>query len=229
MKRVFLLLAFIHVALCLYSQDGVADDGDHVLVTLNDGRVVEGYVQTYWTQGKLFKRMNTSFTMSPKPDGENAEKYDADGVKAIDFVKKTSADGRYDHLESHLVANPSTFSPKRVLRQFVCVEGENAVGRMYWWNGVDSQKMQLGKMNISTIYGVCLRGDSVIVPFMTGNVVSLNAMRIRYKKTNPGLVDYVDRRILKGGRRLWEDMAYRPMLFLEICEEYFSRQSDGRR
>lgn len=65
MKRVFLLLAFIHVALCLYSQDGVADDGDHVLVTLNDGRVVEGYVQTYWTQGKLFKRMNTSFTMSP--------------------------------------------------------------------------------------------------------------------------------------------------------------------
>ena len=94
---------------------------------------------------------------------------------------------------------------------------------------MDSQNMQLGKMNISTIYGVCLRGDSVIVPFMTGNVVSLNAMRIRYKKTNPGLVDYVDRRILKGGRRLWEDMAYRPMLFLEICEEYFSRRSAGRR
>lgn len=69
---------------------------------------------------------------------------------------------------------------------------------MYWWNGVDSQNMQLGKMNISTIYGISLAGDSVVVPFMTGNVISLNAMRIRYKKTNPELVDYVDKRVLKG-------------------------------
>ena len=94
---------------------------------------------------------------------------------------------------------------------------------MYWWNGVDRQAMQLGTAGISTIYGVCLKGDSVIVPFMTGNVVSLNAMRIRYKKTHPGLADYVDRRVLKGGRRLWETIAYSPMLFLDICREYLEK------
>lgn len=195
---------------------------DHVRVTLNNGKVVEGYVQNYWVDGKLFKRMNTSFTMSPAADGKDAVSYDADDVKAIDFVQKTSPSGRYDHLESQLVANPSTFKPKATRRQFVYCEGENKVGKMYWWNGVDSQNMQLGKMNISTIYGVCLKGDDTVVPFMTGNVISLNAMRIRYKKTNPGLVDYVDRRVLKGGKRLWDTIAAEPMLFLKICEDYFS-------
>ena len=187
--------------LFLHAQQATDAERDHVRVMLNDGSVVDGYVQTYWTQGKLFKKMNTSFTMSPKPDGKDAVSYDAEAVKAIDFVVKTSADGRYDHLESHLVANPSTLRPRRVSRQFVYVEGGNEVGRMYWWNGVDRQAMQLGTAGISTIYGVCLKGDSVIVPFMTGNVVSLNAMRIRYKKTHPGLADYVDRRVLKGGRQ----------------------------
>lgn len=209
--------------LFLHAQQATDAERDHVRVTLNDGSVVDGYVQTYWTQGKLFKKMNTSFTMSPKPDGKDVVSYDAEAVKAIDFVVKTSADGRYDHLESHLVANPSTLRPRRVSRQFVYVEGGNEVGRMYWWNGVDRQAMQLGTAGISTIYGVCLKGDSVIVPFMTGNVVSLNAMRIRYKKTHPGLADYVDRRVLKGGRRLWETIAYSPMLFLDICREYLEK------
>lgn len=209
--------------LFLHAQQATDAERDHVRVTLNDGSVVDGYVQTYWTQGKLFKKMNTSFTMSPKPDGKDVVSYDAEAVKAIDFVVKTSANGRYDHLESHLVANPSTLRPRRVSRQFVYVEGGNEVGRMYWWNGVDRQAMQLGTAGISTIYGVCLKGDSVIVPFMTGNVVSLNAMRIRYKKTHPGLADYVDRRVLKGGRRLWETIAYSPMLFLDICREYLEK------
>lgn len=221
MKRICFSLLLLLAFLFVYAQNGKNVEDDHVRVTLTDGSVVEGYVQTYWTQGKLFKRMNTSFTLSPKPDGNGAERYDAEGVMAIDFVKKTSDTGKYDHLESHWVANPSTFRPRRVARQFVYVEGGNCVGRMYWWNGVDRQNLQLGQMNISTIYGVCLEGDSVIVPFMTGNVISLNAMRIRYKKTHPGFVDYVDKRVLKGGRRLWDEIAYSPMLFLEICKEYF--------
>lgn len=195
---------------------------DHVRVTLVDGTVVEGYVRTYWVDGKLFKRMNTSFTMSASPDGTDVVRYDADKVKSIDFVRKTSADGRYDHLESMLVANPSVFKPKATRRQFVYKEGDGRVGKIYWWNGVDSQNMQLGKMNISTIYGICLDGDSVVVPFMTGNVISLNAMRIRYKKTNPALVDYVDKRVLKGGKRLWDAIAVKPMLFMKICEDYFN-------
>lgn len=122
------------------------------------------------------------------------------------------------------MANPSLLKPKKTIRQFVYKEDENEVGKMYWWNGVDSQNMQLGKMNISTIYGISLAGDSVVVPFMTGNVISLNAMRIRYKKTNPELVDYVDKRVLKGGKRLWETIAAEPMLFLEICKDFFNKK-----
>lgn len=227
MKNIFLIAVSFLVSLNSFAHDGVATERDHVRLTLVDGTVKEGYIQEYWTQGKLFRRMNTSFTMSPGADGKDVEEYDATTVDVIEFVEKSSADGRYDRLESHLVANPSTLRPRRTVRQFVYVEGETAVGKMYWWNGVDRQAMQLGTANISTIYGVCLKGDSVIVPFMTGSVVSLNAMRIRYKRSHPGLVDYVDRRVLKGGRRLWETIAYSPMLFLEICEEWFQMQEEG--
>ena len=220
MKRILLFVLLVAAFVGINAQEQRDPENDHVRLTLTDGSVVEGYVQTYWVDGKLFKRMNTSFTLSSAPDGNNAVSYSADNVSCIDFVKKTSPDGKYDHLESHLVANPSLLKPKRTIRQFVYKEGENEVGKMYWWNGVDSQNMQLGKMNISTIYGISLAGDSVVVPFMTGNVISLNAMRIRYKKTNPEIVDYVDKRVLKGGKRLWDTIASDPMLFLDICREF---------
>ena len=80
--------------------------------------------------------------------------------------------------------------------------------------------MQLGQIGISTIYGVCLSGDDVIIPFMTGNVISLNAMRILYKKKDPAFVDYVDKKILKGGRKMWDAIAADPSLFLDICAGY---------
>lgn len=225
MKKILFLISAMFLALSAGAQDKDKDpEADHVKVTLTDGTVKEGYVQKYWVEGKLFKRMNTSFTMSPLPDGKNAEQYDADNVSCIDFVRKVSTDGRFDHLESHIVANPSTFKPGKTQRQFVYKEVSNSAGTIYWWNSVDSQNMQLGKINISTIYGICLTGDSVVVPFMTGNVISLNAMRIRYKKTNSGLVDYVDNRVLKGGKPLWDTIAAEPMLFLEICKEYLARQ-----
>lgn len=224
MRRILAFLIVSVACLCASAQQTGDKEKDHVRVTLSDGSVVEGYVQTYWVDGKLFKRMNTSFTMSPSADGKDARQYDAGKVRSIDFVQKTSADGKYDHLESMLVANPSVFKPKATRRQFVYKEGAGKVGDIYWWNGVDSQNMQLGKMNISTIYGICLSGDSVVVPFMTGNVISLNAMRIRYKKTNPELVDYVDKRVLKGGKRLWDTIATEPMLFMKICEDYFEHK-----
>lgn len=220
MRNILLFIIFTLISVGASAQNTRDPENDHVRLTLNDGRTVEGYVQTYWVEGKLFKRMNTSFTMSPAPDGNNAVEYSAENVKSIDFIKKVSSDGKYDHLESQLVANPSLLKPKRTMRQFVYKEGENETGKMYWWNGVDSQNMQLGKMNISTIYGIILDGDSVVVPFMTGNVISLNAMRIRYKKTNPELVDYVDRRVLRGGKRLWDTIALEPMLFLKICKDF---------
>lgn len=224
MRKILFLFLFAAFSACAVAQETRDPENDHVRLTLTDGSTVEGYVQTYWVDGKLFKRMNTSFTLSPAPDGNNTVSYSADNVRSIDFVKKTSASGKYDHLESHLVANPSLLKPKKTIRQFVYKEDENEVGKMYWWNGVDSQNMQLGKMNISTIYGISLAGDSVVVPFMTGNVISLNAMRIRYKKTNPELVDYVDKRVLKGGKRLWETIAAEPMLFLEICKDFFNKK-----
>lgn len=224
MPRILLMTISLLLTATLGAQEH-DPESDHVRVTLANGAVVEGYIQTYWVDGKLFKRMNTSFTMSEKPEGKDAKRYNAETVKSIDFVTPSSPDGRFDHMESQTVANPSTFKPKKTRRQFVHKEGETETGSVYWWNGIDQQNMQLGKMNISTIYGIKLKGDSVVVPFMTGNVISLNAMRIRYKQSRPGLVDFVDRRVLKGGKKLWTVISNNPMLFLKICGDYTLKEN----
>ena len=196
---------------------------DHVMVTMTDGRIVEGYVTAYWSETGLFKGLNRSFKMASTPGGDDERRYSAEEVSKVEFVKKTDASGDDDIISAD-VANPTTFHPRKITRQFVHVEDSSEVGVIYWWIGIDRQQMQLGSMQVSTIYGVRLRGDSVIIPFMTGNVVSLNAMRIVYKKKDKRLVDYVDRRILKGGGQLWKLLAQRPSMFLDIVAEYYEAE-----
>ena len=70
MNRIFLLvLSLVAVVAC--AQNTSKDyEKDHVRLTLNDGKIIEGYIQKYWIDGKLFKRMNTTFVMSPLADGK---------------------------------------------------------------------------------------------------------------------------------------------------------------
>ena len=193
---------------------------NHVRVTMADGSQREGYVTSYWSETGLFRGLNKAFKMSSTPDGSDEQRYTADEVSRVDFVVRT-AEGIDESVVAEDVASPTTFKPHKMSRQFVHVEDSADIGVVYWWNGIDRQQMQLGSMQVSTIFGVKLRGDDVVVPFMTGNVVSLNALRIVYKKKDPGMVDYVDRRILKGGKRLWARLAQEPMLFLSIVSEYY--------
>lgn len=194
----------------------------HVKVTMNDGSQRDGYVTRYWSDGGGFKVMNRKFRMME--NGLERE-YTADEVKAIDFVMKNPGSTLNENVISADVANPSTFSPRKVKRQFVHIEGTTEDGTIYWWNGVDSQQMQLGSLTVSTIFGVKLAGEDIIVPFMTGNVISLNAMRIRYKKTqHKQLVEYLDKRVLKGGQKFWDSIQRDPMLFLELIREYNNKQ-----
>lgn len=203
----------------------VADTPDkselsHVRLTMNDGTQREGYITAYWSETGLFKGLNRSFKMADTPGGNNETRYTADDVRRVDFVVRTS-DDIDESVVAEDVACPTTFHPHKVERLFVHVEDSTDMGVVYWWNGIDRQQMQLGSMQVSTIFGVKLRGDSLVVPFMTGNVVSLNALRIVYKKKDKHMVDYVDRRILKGGKRLWACLAQEPMLFLDIVSEYY--------
>ena len=190
----------------------------HVKVTMNDGTVKDGFVTRYWSDGGGFKVMNRKFRMME--NGKEKE-YTADEVKAIDFVMKNPESTLNENVITADVANPSTFYPNKLKRQFVHLEGTTDAGTIYWWNGVDSQKMQLGSLTVSTIFGVKLAGEDVVIPFMTGNVISLNAMRIRYKKTEyKGLVEYLDKRVLKGGQKMWDKIQRDPLMFLDLIAEY---------
>lgn len=209
------------ITMASMAQSTTPAEEHHVKVTMANGDTISGYVQKYWFEGTLLKRPNYSFTMSPTPDGKGARQYDADEVTSITFTQKTSKDGRYDHLVSMPVATPTMFNKGKTKQCLVYVEQKGESGDIYWWNGYDQQDMQLGKLNISTIYGFRLKGDNVVVPFMTGSVVSLNAMRLRYKKTQPELVEWLDRQIMRGGKKLWTQMASQPGIFMDLCNEYY--------
>ena len=215
---VYGLMVTIGLLLSPLKANAQKSEMSRVRVTMNDGTQKEGNVTRYWSDGGGFKVMNRKFRMIE--NGVERE-YTADDVKAVDFVMKNPQSMLNENVVSADVANPTTFSPKKVKRQFVHIEGTTNEGTIYWWNGVDSQQMQLGSLTVSTIFGVKLAGEEIIIPFMTGNVISLNAMRIRYKKTaRKELVEYLDKRVLKGGQKLWDKIQRDPMLFLELINEY---------
>jgi|GEM_PF-29094 len=206
--------------------DTTNNERDHVRVTMNDGSVRDGYVTRYWSDGGAFRVMNRKFTLR---EGATERELTADEVKAVDFVVPNPQSVINENVVSADVANPSTLHPRRVKRQFVHLEGTTDNGSIYWWNAVDKQQMQLGQLTVSTIFGVQLAGDSVVIPFMTGNVISLNAMRIHYKKTGRRvLTEYLDKRILKGGKSLWSNIQQSPTLLLDLIGEFNDNKNNSK-
>lgn len=226
MKRTVIAMWLLLMPLFLLAQPDPIED--YVRVELNDGQIIEGYITRYWSQNGLFRQMNRDFKMSLTPDGADEKTYTAEEVKRVSFIHPTLDNDTLKNLSAGVVSadvnNPSTFHPRRIIRQFVHLEGTTQRGEIYWWNGIDRQQLQLGGATISTIFGVRLADDETIVPFMTGNVISLNALRIVYKKKNPQLVNYLDQRILKGGGKLWKEISRNPMRFMELVDEYFEQE-----
>lgn len=210
--------------LTIYAQNS-GMERHHVRVTMQDGTTRDGYLKQYWFTGKLLKKPNIKFTMSSDSLYSDVREYSAESVSSVDFLLGDSLSRAFSRVESRLVANPSTLKPKKQSRIFIHTQYKAPIGEIYWWNGYDSNQMQLGTLSMSTIYGVRLRESQVIVPFLTGNVISLNAMRIFYKHQDAGLVEYLDKRVLKGGKRLWQTIADNPELFLGMCQEYYREKS----
>ena len=215
--RLSFLLLFVSVCVMMAQTN---DERDHVVVTLNDGKEIEGYITRYWTENGLLGSVNRSFKMVPLESKEEVH-YTAEEVQKVHFLQSVYGNNKEDVVSAQ-VAHPTTFNPRRQARQFVHFEDATDRGTLYWWNGIDSQRMQLGTATLTTIYGVRLKGDEVIIPFMTGSVVTLNVLRAFYKKRDKKMVDYLDQKILSGGKRLWENMAQHPGILLQFIDEYYS-------
>ena len=219
-RNMFIYGLLVAAGLLLSPAEAKAQQSElsHVRVTMNDGSQREGYVTRYWSDGGAFRVMNRKFRMM---EGGKEREYTADEVKAVNFVMKNPSSELNEDVVTADVANPSSFRPRKVKRQFVHFECSSPDGEIFWWNSIDSQQMQLGSLTVSTIFGIRLKGDDIIIPFMTGNVISLNAMRICYKKTpRAGMVEYLDKQVLRGGKRLWTSIQQEPSLFLEMIDEY---------
>ena len=217
-KRLFLCLFLFAFITVMMAQGN--NERDHVVVTLHDGTEVEGFVTRYWTENGLLGSVNCDFKMRPLNTSEERH-YNAEQVEKIRFIHAIYGNNK-ENVISAQVAHPTTFRPHRQVRQFVHIEDATSRGTIYWWNGIDSQRMQLGTATLTTIYGVRLADDEVIIPFMTGSVVTLNVFRNVYKKKDKKLVDYLDQRILSGGKRLWDTMSQHPGMLLQFIDDYYS-------
>lgn len=217
-KRLFLCLFLFAFITVMMAQGN--NERDHVVVTLHDGTEVEGFITRYWTENGLLGSVNRDFKMRPLNTSEERH-YNAEQVEKIRFIHAIYGNNK-ENVISAQVAHPTTFRPHRQVRQFVHIEDATSRGTIYWWNGIDSQRMQLGTATLTTIYGVRLADDEIIIPFMTGSVVTLNVFRNVYKKKDKKLVDYLDQRILSGGKRLWDTMSQHPGMLLQIIDDYYS-------
>ena len=217
-KRLFLCLFLFAFITVMMAQGN--NERDHVVVTLHDGTEVEGFVTRYWTENGLLGSVNRDFKMRPLNTSEERH-YNAEQVEKIRFIHAIYGNNK-ENVISAQVAHPTTFRPHRQVRQFVHIEDATSRGTIYWWNGIDSQRMQLGTATLTTIYGVRLADDEIIIPFMTGSVVTLNVFRNVYKKKDKKLVDYLDQRILSGGKRLWDTMSQHPGMLLQFIDDYYS-------
>ncbi|MFR3852702.1 MAG: hypothetical protein ACLTXP_11265, partial [Odoribacter splanchnicus] len=82
MQRMILLAVTVFIMLTTVSQaeakNPEAQEFRRVVVTLNDGTTVEGYVKNSWHADNALlkmKRENYSFTLVPTPDSKEATKY----------------------------------------------------------------------------------------------------------------------------------------------------------
>lgn len=95
MQRMILLAVTVFITLTTVSQaeakNPEAQEFRRVVVTLNDGTTVEGYVKNSWHADNALlkmKRENYSFTLVPTPDSKEATKYTAEEVRSIEYTEK---------------------------------------------------------------------------------------------------------------------------------------------
>lgn len=189
MKHYLLSFLLVMVAFCTLQAAGAIESDDesrHVVVTLQSGEKIEGYLTQGWQpENSMFKKVNFSFKMASTPDGKEAVKYTADEVVSIDYVEATESYPDGQRWESHPLADPSFKSRFHTTQQFFCVDkvGKNAT--TYWWRVWASTGRNLSRREILTYMGVRFHNDPEGIVY-TYPLVNSVLTRDKY----PGLEDF---------------------------------------
>lgn len=159
----------------------------HVIVTLNNGKTVDGYIKSGWhaeTAYVKLKRENFSFTLVPTPDSKEKTKYTAEEVRSIEYVEKTEASPDGIRWESHPVASPNLKDRHNTNRLFVCCSDANGNAALYWWKHWEVTTNKAGQTRkLVTVYGIRFQEDTIVYPYYLVNSVLM-------KDKKPGLKEF---------------------------------------
>lgn len=157
-----------------------------VVVTLNDGTTVDGYLHRNWhAEASLLKRENYSFKIVPTPESKEATRYTADEVRSIEYTEKSENHPDGIRWESHPVATPNFKSRYHTTRQFVCCGRANDRAALYWWKTWDVTTNAQGQTRkLITVKGIRFSEDTVVYRYSLVNSVLL-------KDKKPGLQEFM--------------------------------------
>lgn len=160
-----------------------------VVVTLDDGKTVEGYLKSDWHADDALlkmKRENYSFTLTPTPDSKETARYTAEEVRSIEYTEKTESDPDGIRWESRPVAAPSIKSRYNTRQQFVCCDVASDSATLYWRKRWDVTTNNAGQTRrLITIGGIRFNNDP------DGIVYSYELVEtMLMDKRNPGLKEF---------------------------------------
>lgn len=181
-----LLLLLAGAALPTEAKKPADQEFRHVVVTLNDGTIVDGYLHRNWhAESSLLKRENYSFQVVPTPKSKETTRYTADEVRSIEYTEQTEAHPEGIRWESHPVAVPNFKSRYHTNRQFVCCDRANDRAALYWWKTWDVTTNAQGQTRrLITVRGIRFQEDTVVYSYPLVNSVLL-------KDKKPGLQQFM--------------------------------------
>ncbi len=209
-----------------YAQKKLKDqEFRHVIVTLASGEKVDGYVHRDWNTSVFsVKKANYSFKLVPTPDSKEAVKYTAEQVDNIVFVEPTEGNPEGARWESRGLYNPIIGNMDRSTPTIMCVEKAGDNSTVYWWQAPDSDRMADGStlLYISSYYGIRLDNDGPVYMFMKDGRPDMGYIKIRFKKSDPELGDYLLTYFTKGkeGKAHRKELAEDPTMIMRVYDEY---------
>ncbi len=191
---------------------------DKVVVTLNDGTTVEGYIKNDLGSGlkRLFSSSGSiqSFVkVSPAEDGKNAVTYKAKDIKGYRYVD----DGTEYESSDYNSAVPFKWNKKT--RGLFRVEKRLENGTIYYYQTYVSRGGRNSVSYLVDTYGVKLRGDDRIYNLLVGGKSSGFHFFYSLEKLGPkALSDKYDE-YFKDKARV-KEMEDDPTVIIRVYDEY---------
>lgn len=199
----------------------------HIIVTLNSGEKVDGYIHRGWNVTAFdLRRENYSVKIVPSPDSKEAVKYTVDDMDNIVFVELTEGDPDGKLWEVCEKPAPAIGNTSRTIKTLMCVEKKGENSAVYWWNGrisVPAGPNGKTRIKVVTFYGIKFGDNDIVYPFMCGGKRDMGLLIALLKRGDePELAETFRQYFIKGkeAKMHSKELKDDPTLVMRVYDEY---------